>query len=64
MNTTNYIKELLDEEYQICKHTTGVESLRKIIAFLKTENYVIYAENCPCGLVERKHKSYIKDWAI
>tara|TARA_B100000927_G_scaffold270756_1_gene247145 strand:- start:580 stop:774 length:195 start_codon:yes stop_codon:yes gene_type:complete len=64
MNATEYVKDLLDKEVEICKHTTQVDSLRKIIAFLKTENYVIYSENCECGLGDRKHKSYVKDWAV
>ncbi len=58
------IKQLLDSDTEVCKHTTKVDDLRKIIAFLKKENYVIYSNNCQCGLVKRKHKSYIKDWAV
>ena len=64
MNATEYVKELLDKDVEICQHSIGVSDLKKIIANLKTQNYVIYAENCECGLVERKHKSYIKDWAV
>lgn len=64
MNATNYIRELLDKDREICQHTTQISDLRKIIAFLKTENYLIYSENCECGLVKRKHKSYFRDWAV
>ena len=64
MNVTQYIKELLDNDIEICQHTTKVTDLRKIIANLKKDNYVIYTEDCQCGLVKRKHKSYVKDWAI
>ena len=64
MNTTKFVKELLDKDIEVCKHTTKIPDLRKIIAFLKSENNVIYAENCDCGLSDRKHKCYVKDWAV
>ena len=64
MNRIEYVKNLLDKDVEVCKHTTAIDDLRKIIAFLKAENNVIYSENCECGLSDRKHKSYVKDWAI
>tara|TARA_Y100000592_G_scaffold90645_1_gene149599 strand:+ start:4295 stop:4489 length:195 start_codon:yes stop_codon:yes gene_type:complete len=64
MSNTQYVKELLDKEEEICTHTSGINDLRKIIAFLKKKDNTIFSANCDCGLVKRKHKSYIKDWAI
>tara|TARA_Y100001938_G_C8056328_1_gene414570 strand:- start:134 stop:328 length:195 start_codon:yes stop_codon:yes gene_type:complete len=64
MSRTEYVKQLLDTDIEVCKHTTKIYDLRKIIAFLKAENNIIYSENCECGLSKRKHKSYVKDWAI
>ena len=63
-NRVEYVKELLDTDNEVCKHTTKISDLRKIIAFLKTENNLIYSENCDCGLSVKKHKCYVKDWAI
>ncbi len=58
------IKFLLDEENEICKHTTDEPNLRKMIDRLKRENnYTIYRNICACGLAERQHFSYEKDWA-
>ena len=63
MSNTQYVKQLLDREEEICMHTSGINDLRKIIAFLKTKDNTIFSTNCECGLVARKHKSYVKDWA-
>ena len=58
------IKNLLDEEYEICKHTTNEPNLRKSIDKLKRDfNYKIYRNICTCGLVNKQHFSYEKDWA-
>lgn len=64
MSRIDFVSNLLDNDNEVCKHTTKIDDLRKIIAFLKSENNVIYTENCECGLSDKKHKSYIKDWAI
>ena len=64
MNRIDFVKDLLSADNEVCKYTTKIDDLRKIIAFLKTQNNLIYAENCNCGLSNRKHKCYVKDWAI
>ena len=58
------IKYLLDKEYEICKHTINEPNLRKSIDKLKRDfNYKIYRNICDCGLGDRQHFSYEKDWA-
>lgn len=65
LNSYQHVKTLLDDDLEVCKFTTNIESIRKIIASLKSkENYVIYSEECDCGLVSRKHFCYVKDWAV
>ena len=64
MNKTQEIKDLLDEEIEICKYQLGYEDLRKVIDRLKRKDgYTIYRNRCECGLTNLKHFSYEKDWA-
>ena len=64
MNKFRIIKSLLDDDIEICKHTTNTNDLRKIIARLKSDyNYKINRFECDCNLHDRKHYSYEKDWA-
>ena len=64
MNRTQEIKDLLDEEIEICKYQLGYEDLRKVIDRLKRiDGYTIYRNRCKCGLTKLKHFSYEKDWA-
>ena len=58
------IKLLLDEEHEVCKHMTNEPNLRKVVDRLRRDfNYKIYRNICECGLGERQHFSYEKDWA-
>tara|TARA_Y100001958_G_C21069880_1_gene429770 strand:- start:172 stop:381 length:210 start_codon:yes stop_codon:yes gene_type:complete len=63
-NATEFVRNELLKDNEICKFTTGIKDLRKIIASLKCDGFVIYDESCECGLDKRKHKSYIRDWAV
>ena len=63
-NATAYVKDLLKLDKEICKYNTQLKDLRKIIALLKSEGWVIYSEECKCNLVKRKHICYVNDWAI
>lgn len=64
-NSYQHVKNLLDDDFEVCKFSSNVDSIRKIIDSLKRkENYVIYSENCDCGLVNRRHFCYVKDWAV
>ena len=63
-STFQKVKHLLDQEYEVCKHTTNDPNLRKSIDRLKRDfNYKIYRNICTCGLGDRQHFSYEKDWA-
>ena len=57
-------KALLDNEYEVCAFTTGDTNLRKHVwRLMDVYKYKIYRNHCDCGLTNRKHFSYEKDWA-
>lgn len=64
MNRLQEIKDLLNNDIEICKYQIEYEDLRKVIDRLKRiDGYTIYRNRCNCGLTKLKHFSYEKDWA-
>ena len=53
MSRLQQIKDLLDNDVEICKYQIGYEDLRKVIDRLKRiDGYTIYRNRCNCGLTK------------